>query len=344
MQRRKFLLAMATVIPAAACSPLKKWNSLPVKGFVLKAGMSRFGVPTPFRGTNPNDLKISTKDTGGLLSTFEYTGVEKTGPSLHLHLYQDEVFYVVEGEFIFQVGNEKQLLGAGDTILLPRNIQHSWVQVSEKGKLFYFLQPAGKMEEFFLAMTRMGSTATAAEREKVGQDAGIKNTGPGLNAAEKHVLSDHLSNGMVIRSGKSRFAETTKINGVSPNDIKISGQDTKGELSIFEYTGKEKGGLPLHIHPHQDEIFYVLEGAYLFQVGDEKHRLQAGDIIFLPRGVPHAFAQLTDVGKMLFFFQPSGKMEDFFRALGKTQGIPTPEEGAKLFVDHDMKIVGPPLM
>jgi len=46
---------------------------------------------------------------------------------------------------------------------------------------------------------------------------------------------------------------------------------------------------------------------------------------------------------MFFLFQPSGKMEDFFRVIGKLTSPPTPEQGAKIFADHDMKVVGPPL-
>ena len=46
---------------------------------------------------------------------------------------------------------------------------------------------------------------------------------------------------------------------------------------------------------------------------------------------------------MFFMFQPSGKMEDYFRKLATFTGPPTPEEGAKLFSDYDMKVVGPPL-
>ena len=147
----------------------------------------------------------------------------------------------------------------------------------------------------------------------------------------------------VVKNGDSRFGEKTILGGKSPNDIKISSKDTDGLLTVFEYTGNEKGGPPLHIHLFQDEIFFILEGKYLFHVGDEKHTLSVGDIIFLPRNVPHAFAQLTDSGKMLFFFQPSGKMEDYFKALGSLKGKPSPQEGAKLFETHDMKVVGPPL-
>jgi quercetin 2,3-dioxygenase len=42
-------------------------------------------------------------------------------------------------------------------------------------------------------------------------------------------------------------------------------------------------------------------------------------------------------------FQPSGKMEDFFRALGALKTQPTPEEGARIFAAYDMQVVGPPL-
>lgn len=99
----------------------------------------------------------------------------------------------------------------------------------------------------------------------------------------------------------------------------------------------------MNLHTHQDEIFFVVQGEYLFQVGDEKYNLKAGDTIFLPRAVPHAFAQLTVTGKMFFLFQPSGKMEDFFRLLGDPTFKPTPEEGAKISIEHGMKVVGPPL-
>lgn len=149
--------------------------------------------------------------------------------------------------------------------------------------------------------------------------------------------------GFVVKATESRFSEKTLLGGKSPNDIKVSQKDTNGDLTVFEYIGNEKGGPPLHVHPHQDEIFFVVQGEYLFQVGEDKHNLKAGDTIFLPRTVPHAFAQITDNGKMFFLFQPSGKMEDFFRTLGNLTSAPTPEQGAKIFADHDMKVVGPPL-
>ena len=158
----------------------------------------------------------------------------------------------------------------------------------------------------------------------------------------KEATAERTNKPFVVKSQQSRFGEKTIV-GASPNDIKVSAKDTNGDLTIFEYIGNDKGGPPLHIHHKQDEVFFILEGEYLFQVGDEKHNLKSGDTIFLPRTVPHTFAQLTQKGKMFYLFQPSGKMEDFFRKAGEVKGAPTPEEGAKLFADHDMQVVGPPL-
>lgn len=162
-------------------------------------------------------------------------------------------------------------------------------------------------------------------------------------AIAKEIPAKRTSKGFVVKARKSRFEETTKLYGTSPNDIKVSAKDTDGDLTIFEYNGNVKGGPPLHIHLHQDEIFFILEGSYTFKVGDDMHYLTAGDTIFLPRQVPHAFAQTTDTGRMLFMMQPSGKMEDYFRVISKLTAPPIPEQGAKIFADHDMKVVGPPL-
>jgi quercetin dioxygenase-like cupin family protein len=152
--------------------------------------------------------------------------------------------------------------------------------------------------------------------------------------------------GFKVKAGEARFGEHFKMKGVTLNtlDIKISGTDTENDLAMFEQTGlTPNGGPPLHIHPFQDEWFYVIEGEYLFQVGDEKYQMKSGDTIFLPRNVQHAFLQLTEKGKMIVSYLPAGKMEAFFKVTDKWTSIQTKEEIAKVFEDHDMKVVGLPL-
>ena len=152
--------------------------------------------------------------------------------------------------------------------------------------------------------------------------------------------------GFKVKAGEARFGEHYKMKSLTVNnlDIKISGSDTDNALAVFEQTGfTPNGGPPLHIHPFQDEWFYVVEGEYLFQVGEEKYQMKAGDTIFLPRNVKHAFLQLTENGTMIVTVCPAGKMESFFRTTDQWKSPPTDEELAKVFADHDLKLAGPPL-
>lgn len=150
------------------------------------------------------------------------------------------------------------------------------------------------------------------------------------------------SQSFIVASGRDRAGRPGQI-GPDTNTVKVSARDTGGAFSLFEYTGRAEGGPPLHVHPDQDEIFFVQEGRYLFQCGDDRSALEAGDMIFLPRGVPHTFSQVSAQGRLLYMYTPAGDMEAFFEALATYAGPPAPEEGAALFARHGMEVVGPPL-
>ncbi len=180
MQRRKFITLSALLTSPLAT--MAQWTSKLSSSvsFIVKKGESRFGHTVKFLGVHPNDLKISSKDTNGQLSVFEYTGLDKVGPALHVHFNQDEIFTVVEGSYRFVVGNETKNLSAGDTIFLPRNIPHTWIQTSDKGKMIYFLQPAGKMEEFFMVMNGLKERPSPEKIDQIHAEHEMKVVGPPL--------------------------------------------------------------------------------------------------------------------------------------------------------------------
>lgn len=148
------------------------------------------------------------------------------------------------------------------------------------------------------------------------------------------------------KAGEGRKHGHIQLKGVNANvlDVKISGSDTDGGLAIFEQTSLSQGrGTPLHVHPAQDEVFYVIEGSYEFLVGKERFSLTVGDSIFLPRQVPHAWTQASAKGKMLVTLQPAGKLENFFVQMAALDHEPSQEEVARIFEANEMKVVGPPL-
>ncbi|WP_462252143.1 cupin domain-containing protein [Ferruginibacter sp.] len=152
--------------------------------------------------------------------------------------------------------------------------------------------------------------------------------------------------GFKVNAGEGRIHGHIKLKGINQNilDVKISGSDTDGGFAMFEQTSLSQGkGTPLHVHHFQDEVFYVVEGSYFFQVGEDKFHLAAGDSIFMPMKVAHAWTQVSEKGKMTVLFQPAGKMESFFTTLAAFDKEPSKEEMSKLFKDNEMQIVGPPL-
>jgi quercetin dioxygenase-like cupin family protein len=123
--------------------------------------------------------------------------------------------------------------------------------------------------------------------------------------------------------------------------FKVLTQDTHGELFIMEHANHKKGGPPLHVHPHQDEWFYVLEGEYIAEVGGKRITLHPGDSALGPRGVPHVWACAGNgTGRLLISFTPAGKMEALFNYISQTNA---PLQNAALFRQYDMELLGPPL-
>jgi mannose-6-phosphate isomerase-like protein (cupin superfamily) len=90
--------------------------------------------------------------------------VRPGGPPLHLHLSQEEWFYVLEGEIAFQVGEQRVHLHAGESLLAPRRVPHTFSSVSATpGHLLIAFTPAGKMEQFFRDTTDLKGSSMNAE-------------------------------------------------------------------------------------------------------------------------------------------------------------------------------------
>lgn len=149
---------------------------------------------------------------------------------------------------------------------------------------------------------------------------------------------------VLVEAGTDRLGAPMDIGGWL-FECKLSAQDTNGELCVFDTVRSIKGGPPLHIHRDQDEWFYVRHGEFLFQVGGERFHLKAGDTLLGPRGVPHAFAALTNASALLIAFQPAGAIEQVFAEVwalsqSRTVGL---EDWKAIAGPRAIDIVGPAL-
>ena len=94
-------------------------------------------------------------------------------------------------------------------------------------------------------------------------------------------------------------------------------------------------------------MFVVLGGAGLFWYGDERYEVGAGGVVYLPRGVPHAYRMTADTD-LLTICTPAGS-EGFFRSAGHDLATPkpagwaiTPAVLAAAAARFGIEIVGPP--
>lgn len=99
--------------------------------------------------------------------------------------------------------------------------------------------------------------------------------------------------------------------------VRASADTTGGAFTIIE----EDAPLdtPLHVHKNEDELWYVLEGEHIIQVGDDEFHVGPGEIVFGPRRVPHAQRRVVPrTGRFLALFSPAG-FEGFFRELAEAE-------------------------
>lgn len=125
-----------------------KNTSSPLKAFKRATSLDRSQWYMGMLLTNLTE----TPDTNGAFSLFEATLVPGTEPPPHVHLREDELFYVLEGEFDVYVGEEVFNGKTDDCIFLPRFKPHTFIIRSSRLRLLILFAPAG-VEEAFRSMS-----------------------------------------------------------------------------------------------------------------------------------------------------------------------------------------------
>jgi quercetin dioxygenase-like cupin family protein len=133
----------------------------------------------------------------------------------------------------------------------------------------------------------------------------------------------------------------------------VRGQDTGGALSASVVTQSPGQASPLHVHTREDEAWFVLDGTMTYRAGEDLVRMSAGDFIYLPREVPHAFRITgTAPARFLALTLPAGLMsiyDDVGRPASEHRlpdGGVTPEDvqaWMQAAPRYGLRVVGPPL-
>jgi quercetin dioxygenase-like cupin family protein len=138
-------------------------------------------------------------------------------------------------------------------------------------------------------------------------------------------------------------------------EMVATGRDTAGAMDVALVTQPPGVATPLHVHTHEAEAFYLLEGSMTYRAGEQVHHLSAGWFIYLPSGVPHAFRVTGDAPvRFLGLALPGGLMDLYAevgipaaeRRLPGPDGQPMQTEIARwneVGPRYGLQVVGPPL-
>lgn len=124
-------------------------------------------------------LLIGGAETGGKLALLEVCVGRDTLVPLHLHHWEDEIIYVLEGEVMFHLDGVRRAGPAGTRVLLPRGSEHAYTVESAVARLLIIVAPAG-LEQFYGEQLRHGSVSGADVEWLVtaGAKYGVEVTGP----------------------------------------------------------------------------------------------------------------------------------------------------------------------
>jgi quercetin dioxygenase-like cupin family protein len=123
------------------------------------------------------------------------------------------------------------------------------------------------------------------------------------------------------------------------SEIYVTKEQSGGSIGLLKQIIAPKSGPPLHVHPGEDEFFYVLKGTFKLQVGDQIKEAAVGSMMFVPRGVAHTFQNAgSEPGEFLVGVMPGG-----FEGM-MVERVGMDAEGVKALVKkYNMEVVGPPI-
>jgi mannose-6-phosphate isomerase-like protein (cupin superfamily) len=158
MNRRHFVALTTIASAASAAAPFLAAQPMldaPKPETARQPVLVRDGLSRRPDGTNtpppiPQRTIVRSFDSEGRLAVFVVPPGKHSafhGAPLHLHHEQDELLYILEGEFVAEVGGKRMRLKPGDSLLMPMRVPHRWsVADFPQCGAIHLYTPAGTMD------------------------------------------------------------------------------------------------------------------------------------------------------------------------------------------------------
>ncbi|MFI5692842.1 cupin domain-containing protein [Kribbella sp. NPDC051586] len=139
-------------------------------------------LSTPTKGSVV--VLADTLQTNGSLSVLELEVAAYDGPAAHTHLREDEVWYVIDGDFRFKAGDQMLRATTGGMAFGPRGMQHAFQNIGDTvGRLLIITSPSG-IERFFEQAAQLSRPIDPEELAAVGHANWVEFAGPPLAVSD----------------------------------------------------------------------------------------------------------------------------------------------------------------
>ena len=133
-----------------------------------------------------------------------------------------------------------------------------------------------------------------------------------------------------------------------PWQVLAGGDRTAGSVIFGEARLPARSSGPgLHVHSREDEAAYVISGVLTFVVGDRRLEAGPGELVWLPREIPHTFANLGDEPVWAFGVTTPAGLEGMFEEqaayFAGLDGPPDPDRIREIGDRYGVRALGPPL-
>lgn len=112
-------------------------------------------------------------------------------------------------------------------------------------------------------------------------------------------------------------------------------------FTVMDMTVAPGMGAPAHVSFHEEKVFHVAEGSFLFLVGEDRITVESGEHVYVAQGVPHGFSALGETPARMTLVSTPAHHERFFQALSELTVPHDPQEVAAVCAAFDQALVGP---
>src|SRR6516165_10343310 len=187
-------------------------------------------------------FKLETEDTGGEFGFAELVAQPGGGPPPHIHRREDEMFYVLDGDFTFVVGDRTFTRSPGFAAYLRKNVLHTYNNVGTRpGRMLTAVVPCG-FERFLREWSNPVKDPMELPPQPLQQDIDKLIATAPKYGIELHPESKAIPDASVPPTDRVYWVLGQLVT------FKLVSADTAGHFSAVEIRCFPGEGVPQHLH------------------------------------------------------------------------------------------------